>query len=214
VTAVIVGSATFGGWVQSFRDDEKLSDKNQEITRLTDQNRTLSDKIEVADRDFKAITNTLNTSARTQRAIQSKSEFLERFLAYKLAPGDTSTNTFIHYVCALWVNSESHDVHVNETANPITAEEVRAGLSPELKKRLMAQGIPQGYFDVVEHEPATGDSRPNVSRISPADAMANILKTGQDGHLVKTVDFKDGTHYTVPEEISTAVHNDPTCRPH
>jgi hypothetical protein len=88
----------------------------------------------------------------------------------------------------------------------ISPDQIRGGLSPELKQLLISRGVPEIYF---EH------AMRGETLVSPSsgEAIATIQKQAQALSLVKIVHFFDGTIYQVPEEIALAVHTNPACAP-
>jgi hypothetical protein len=210
VVVLLVGTATLGGWVQSVRDERSSAADEAKIDQL-------NSKLDEANGKIQTMIGMLKDAAARDNAIESKSEFLDRFLAYKIAPNDASKTTFIGYVCALWKNSEQHRVRVDEAPLMLSPDNIRGGLSPELKRLLEAKGISPIFFDHAEHPTVTRVSplplpTPVVSP-TPAEAISTIQKVARSEHLAKSVHFYDGTTYQVPDEIAFAVHSDPQCRP-
>jgi hypothetical protein len=140
VVALVVGAVALGVWVQSIRDEAEKGDLKRQLA--------------TADERLNSVVSMLNDENKRERSILSKSEFLERFLSYKLAPDSPAAkDTFVGYVCALWKNSEQKNVQVDEKPMDLSPDKIRAGLSPELKQFLRSKGVPDLYFDHAEHPP-------------------------------------------------------------
>jgi hypothetical protein len=187
------------------------------MTRIDTDNKMnqLNAKSTEAGRNFNSVTNAIKEIGRERAALETKSEFLERFLTYRNAPGDVSRKLFVDYVCALWKNSEERRVQVDSSPLNISAEQIRAGLSPDLKSLLIARGVPEIFFKNAMKGGVVGVF-PTVTRVSPSpgEAIATIEKQANSLNVVKIVHFFDGTTYQVPPEIALAVHTNPLCAPH
>jgi hypothetical protein len=208
--AVVVGAASLGAWLQSGRDQSVI------VSQETNESQ-LQGKLNDANGKIQAMVGVINEASARDRAISSKAEFLDRFLAYRNAPGEESRIAFAGYVCALWKNSEEHQVHVDAAPIQLTADSIQSGLSPELKSFLISKGVSETFFEHAERGTTTlvqpfAVTRPVVSP-TQAEAIATIQKFAQSAHLVKIVHFYDGTNYQVPDEIAYAVHTDPKCAP-
>jgi hypothetical protein len=228
---VIGGSAGVGAYFQEARDDDKIMEKNIKLSNITTelaQLKTSNDakinelngKLEQYSANFDAVTDAIKNSARNLIALKSKEEFLERFLSYKIAPGDDSKKLFVDYVCALWKQSQDMNVRVDSQPLNISPEQIRAGLPNDLKAALIDKGVPAIFFDNARILPAPPQASPfpNVSRSpivspSPTEAIATIQKQASSMQMVKTIHFYDGTDYRVPDEIAAAVHTDQRCSP-
>ena len=218
LVALVGGSVGVGAWVQSARDDDKIMEKNLEIAnssskydqlKVETDNKTnqLNTKLLEAERNFNGATDEINEIGRARLALETKSEFLERFLSYRNAPYDNiPRKLFEDYVCALWKHAEERRVQVESRPVNISPDQIRGGLSPELKQLLISRGVPEIYF---EH------AMRGETLVSPSsgEAIATIQQQAQALSLVKIVHFFDGTIYQVPEEIALAVHTNPACAP-
>jgi hypothetical protein len=45
------------------------------------------------------------------------------------------------------------------------------------------------------------------------EEISEIKKSAKNIYLVKTINFKDGTDYQIPQEIATSVYDNPSCTP-
>jgi hypothetical protein len=192
VVIVLTGSAGLGAFFQSARNDSTITQLNTTIAQL---NTKLSDANGKVDSAVKLV----NDAAERETKIKSKADYLELFVAYKVVPNEVSKAAFANYVCALWKDSKKHSVNVIASPIVLTADAIHAGLPPDLKSLLISRGVPEAFFENAEH--------------GAEQATATIQKYAQGTRDVKEVHFSDGTNYQVPDEISTAVHNDPRCAP-
>jgi hypothetical protein len=229
---LIVGLVAFGGWLQSARDDDKITEKNLKITNLTADKNRLSAALDQANQTINSDKDKLTASidkinqtvqsaggilqqAQADRqALESKTEFLERYLSYNLAPESSARQLFINYVCALWKGSEERKVGITQSAVDLTPAMLQSGLSPELRDYLLQHGISDLFIQrasspVVSRSPFVS---PVVSP-TPQEAIATIQKQVSNLTVIKIVHFYDGTSYQVPEEIALAVHTQPSCAP-
>ncbi|RWO49221.1 hypothetical protein [Mesorhizobium sp.] len=206
-----------GGWVQSVKDEGKLANKDLFISDLTsEKNKIISDlaseKTKIAA-ELREATVLVMSADNERAALQDKATFLERFLAYKLAPGDVSQKLFTDYVCVLWKQSGSSRTRVIPSTLQITPGQIRSGLSEDFRAFLIRSGVSAAFLDQASARlPLT---QPLASRVAPvsSDAINRVAKQAQSLEVIKIVNFYDGTNYQVPQEIAFAVHNRSECAP-
>jgi hypothetical protein len=207
LVTLIGGSIGVGAWVQSARDD---AEKSRVISGLDGRINTINGQLEEAHRNFDGATDAIKSLALERHALEGKTEFLERFLRYKIAASDQSKKLFVDHVCVLWKDSEEYRVHISNTIE-ITDDQIRSGglsnLSPYIRMLLIRQGVPEQFFK-------PGKIDPRVFRLmKAADPIAAIQKQVQAIPMVKTIQFYDGTSYYVPQEIVAVVRSRPDCAP-
>lgn len=219
IVTLVVGLVALGGWVQASRDDDKIAEKNRTISRLSAEKNTATGQLNDAQRNLASVTAMLKQSASDQDALAGKAEFLERFLSYELAPESVSRKLFVDYVCALWKQSERHRVQIDRSPLHITDDQLRMGISPELRSFLIQSGVSEFFLQRASSPaPAPAQVFPSVSRTpvvspTPGEAIATVQKQIQGMVLTKTIHFYDGTTYTVPQDVAFEVHNRPNCGP-
>jgi hypothetical protein len=188
LVALIGGSIGIGAWVQSARDEDKVADKNRVISDLGGKINTINGQLEEARRNFDGATDAIKSAARERQALEGKASFLERFLSYKVAPSGQSGKLFIDHVCALWKNSEDRSVHWSYGGLNVTEDQIRGGLSPELRRLLIEKGVPEEFFQKAQNvAPIRTSPSAHVARTPPtaSDAIAVIHKQVQLITLVR-----------------------------
>jgi hypothetical protein len=154
------------------------------------------------------------------RALRGKAEFLDRFLAYELSAQDPAKMLFINHVCALWKQSQELSIHFDKAPLNLSDSDLKKGLTPEVRKFLVENGVPNYFLDqAAGPEPARVSPNfppnpPEVTR-TPGFAIANVQKIVQGNNLTlqKKVRFFDNTTYDIPNEIAAAVHANRDCAP-
>lgn len=136
--ALVVGSVSLGGWVQSVRDDSKLREKDTVISNLNRRISAIEKERDEARRNF-------DEATRTLQQVAGKAVFLDRWLSYKNVPGDISRKLFVDHLCDLWKRSREYSIRVTSGPIDITPDQIRGGLSPELRQLLVDNGVP-GIF--------------------------------------------------------------------
>jgi hypothetical protein len=206
---LIVGATTFGTWVQSIKDSSTFGELQHKVDEA-------NGKVDEVNRKIDTVVGMLNEAGKRERAAAGKSEFIERYLAYVKAPSAPGAqSTFTDFVCALWRDSQERRVHIDERQLQLSPDQIRAGLSPELKRYLQSKGTPDILFQNAQKDfqPQTFPNIVPTVSPSPQEAVATIQKVVASETLEKIVKFYDGTVYKVPDEIAIAVHTDPQCRP-
>jgi len=201
MVALLGGAFTFGVFVQSVRNDSVLLEKNREIGTL---------KLSVSEKDrlVAAAVSQANLVTGANDLARVKIAFLHQFVTYFQAPGKLSKNLFVDMVCSMWKDSASRNVHVNRQPLALTVSDLRAGLAPEVKELLIRRGLSPAMFDQITGTTATDNQNIDVQRLA-----ANVEKLSNGVNLIKTVSFGGGPHYTLPQEISAAVHLRSDCGP-
>jgi hypothetical protein len=202
--AIVIAGAASIGWIQLYRETEKVTAKDQEIALLTNQNLMLLDKAESAERENQRLAGKLRESTRDVRTVQAKAEFLDRHLSYATAPGDSSRNALISYTCALWVNWQNYNVQLAQVNRPIVIDERRTASA--LKTKITDQVTPKSSTKAAQSVP-----RSILHRI--ASDQAKLWLSNEPRQVVKAVDFGDGRPRILPAEIAEAIHKDPNCQP-
>jgi hypothetical protein len=194
VVAVLIGAFLLGGFVQSVRDDSK-------ITEISAENRTLKSGIET-------LSSALSTAQKTQELLEGKAEFQNRYLTYLIAPSSAvSDKLFVDFVCALWKQSQKHRLQTERKRLEFTIADLRQGLSPDMRALLLKEHVSPEILDRIQAG-LIGQLRTDVEK-----DLINVNRTLSGVAVVKTVTFFDGTKYTVPNEIALAVHMKAECAP-
>ena len=235
LVAMLGGSLAIGAWVQSARDERKIVDGNREIGKLNaDKDKLNADKDKLkgessdlkrqlgeANRDLEAEKSIVMSVTQRDQSTEIKEEFLEKYLSYEIAGGDEARKLFADYVCVLWKNSAERNVQVTKVPLQLSDDDIRQGVSSDLRHMLLKSGLSERTV------PAKFEQLANSPKISPpagvpsgmkrarasAEEISEIKKSAKNIYLVKTIRFKDGTDYQIPQEIATSVYDNPSCAP-
>ena len=229
------GSLAIGAWVQSTRDEKKIVDGNREIGKLNadrdklnaerdklkSENSDLKRQLGEANRTLEAEKSVVISVAQRDQSKEIKEEFLEKYLSYQIAGGDEARKLFSDCVCVLWKNSEERNVQVTKISLQLSDDDIRQGVSSDVRRMLLKSGLSERAV------PAKFEQLANTAKISPLvgvphgmkrarasdEEISEIKKSAKNIYLVKAIRFKDGTDYQIPQEITTAVYDNPSCTP-
>jgi len=219
LAAMIAATSAIGAWVQSARDGRKLEDAKQEIVKLTvDNDKLKSEKVDLkqqlgeANRLLEAEKSAVKAVAQKDQAIETKEKFLDKYLSYKIAGGDETRRLFTDYVCALWKASDERNVQVIKASLQLSDDDIRQGVSTDVRRMLIKSGLSESIVPT-KFGPTMGVPHGVKRARASDDAISEIKKSATNIYLVKTIHFNDGTDYQIPQEIATAVYNNPSCAP-
>jgi hypothetical protein len=235
LVAMLGGSLAIGTWVQSARDEKKIVDGNREIGKLNADNDKLNageDKLKSenaglkrqlgeANRTLEAEKSMVISVAQHDQSTEIKDEFLEKYLTYEIAGGDEARKLFSDYVCILWRNSGERNVQVTKVSLQLSDGDIRQGVSSDVRRMLLRSGLSErtvpAKFEPLANAPKIGPPAgvPHGGKRARAsdEEISTIKKSAKNIYLVKTIHFKDGTDYQIPQEIATAVYDSPSCPP-
>ena len=231
IVVIIVGCVALGGWMASARNEDKIAEKNHTIQDLKNaeaqklqdmRNAEAQNKRAEAENAAKldGATRALKAMEIESRAIAGKAEFLERYLAYKIDGSGRSKALFANHVCALWKQWQEYSIHIDSAPLNLSDLSLRAGVTPEVRRFLRENGVPDYLLDQASGGAPVGVVRPfpqttksvDVNRNSQ-NAIANVQKIASQASLKKIVRFRDGSTYQVPDEVALVVHSNQSCAP-
>jgi hypothetical protein len=105
-------------------------------------------------------------------------------------------------------------VQVTKISLQLSDDSIRQGVSSDLRRMLSKSGLSERTV------PAKLEQLANASKISPPagvprgmkrarasdEEISEIKKSAKNIYLVKTIRFKDGTDYQIPQEIAASVY--------
>jgi hypothetical protein len=235
LVAMLGGSLAIGAWVQSARDERKIVDGNREIGKLkadkdklnADKGKLKSESSELkrqlgeANRNLEAEKSVAISVAQRDQSTEIKEGLLENYLSYEIAGGDEARKSFADYVCVLWRNSEERNVQVTKVSLQLSDDDIHQGVSADLRRMLLKSGLSERTVPVKFEQlanspkisPLAGVPRGTKRARASDEEISEIKKSAKNIYLVKTIRFKDGTDYQIPQEIATSVYDNPSCTP-
>jgi hypothetical protein len=112
-------------------------------------------------------------------------------------------------------------VQVTKVSLQLSDDDIHQGVPADLRRMLLKSGLSERTV------PAKFEQLANSPKISPLagvprgtkrarasdEEISEIKKSAKNIYLVKTIRFKDGTDYQIPQEIATSVYDNPSCTP-
>jgi hypothetical protein len=214
VVAVISGAFALGVFVENTRGESVLLERSREIAGLEDQVSDHQSALEVA-RDR------LEEAATERAMLESKAEFLNRYVSYANSNDEVSKKLFADYVCTMWRDTQERRLQLDRGQVQISIEDLKGGVSPQVEQLLEQHGIESGTIRRLrdlEVQRTTPGAQPLVDRGTGTSRELSDLEKQVTGELqgiriTKTVTFFDGTRYDVPQPVAVEVHLRPECAP-
>lgn len=179
----------FGGYVQTARD-----------ATASIESRRISDGLKAS----------LHAFAKEKQALKTKADFLSRYITYLEVRDEQSKKVFADYVCAMWISQENH-VSVDFAPFERTLAELATGVDASTRKLLLDNGVSADDIASVEEHARESTSQAMLQKSSVLEPGTSVSMPQLK--LVKEITFLDNSRYRIPQEISTAVHLHPECKP-
>ena len=253
VVAVVVGSFGLGVYVQGVRADRTLLGvdsqheravraKDQEIADLKAKIRRSNDKVAALSQTHDSKVKQLEEkNADLQRAslqsqaglealatqhagLETKTEFLNRYVSYLLGPDSVAKKLFADYVCVMWKKTQERRLTFDRGRLDITARRLTRNISLDTVRLLRRHGITEVTIQRMQHLSRVAKS-PRVGRIPidnpralrarrELDELTGRVNARLDKfQITKSVTFGDGTRYTIPQPVAIEVHTREDCAP-
>jgi len=113
----------------------------------------------------------------------------------------------------MWKQSETKRIGINKEPIKVSWDDLRYGLSPDIEKFLLSQGIDGNLLGEIRQKTAGFPDLFSVQKI-PAEiqrAAATVQKQSSQVNAIKTV--IDGSKFELPPEIAVTVHVREGCAP-
>jgi hypothetical protein len=232
IVVLFIGSLGLGTFIEKTQSQNALLEKNMRIAELTNNSSSIVfskdkeiSKLGEEINDLKSVIQFVRDKLKDKESIyfrlETKSEFLNRYVSFMTAKDDFSKKLFSDYVCVMWKNSQERRLHIDQGRINISVDDLKRGISPNVQLLLQNYGIDPSLISQMNRLEKESD-RPvpqpfirNNPFISPQhshieDELDSRL---QKVHITKTVTFFDGTKYEVPEEVAIDVHTRADCVP-
>lgn len=203
--AAAVSLVTFGGWIVAVSEKAEVAKREIAIVDLKG--------------DLEKATKFIKGDGHQYQQLAAKSEFLERYLAYKIAPGDLPKKLFADHVCALWRRAAQYAVGAQLGSLDLEEADIRLGLPERIKELLRKQGVEEEWLARATDTEGIASVAPSVLRqfqgqkLTRDEAIARIRKYSMGAEVRKVITFSDGSQYQVPTEIAVEVHSRGNCAP-